>query len=391
MLRRRFFIATSWQDNPISYHFRALAAELAARGHGVVLLVDGRKCEVEDPAGNPAVRTWPSPRPVGLRDAAFLHRLIREHRPDCLVANFGSVNVMTQVGALAGVPCRVAWYHTVTSAIDLDGRLPPWKRGLLRARKRLVYRSATHVVAVSRATCEDAQDVFAIPDRKCRFFYNSLADPRDRLAAGTSAADRPRSLVCVGWVYPVKGQDVLIRAAARLRPSMPDLTVDFLGGGPSTGAYQELAGRLGVGDICRFRGPVHHDEVLRGMASAAVTVVPSRTDSFPMVCVESLAVGTPLVASRVGGIPEAVRESIDGFLVPPEDDEALAETLGVLLGDAGLRAEMGARARERFLARFEQKKNVADQADWLEQIARPGGEPGAGREAPGPGCVSTHR
>ena len=391
MSRRRFFIATSWQDNPISYHFRALAGELAARGHGVVLLVDGRKRDAEDPGGDPAVYTWPSPRPTGVRDATFLRRLIGRYRPDCLVANFGSVNLMMQMGWLARVPCRVAWYHTVSSAIDLGGGLPPWKRRLLRARKRMVYRMATHVVAVSKATCDDARGVFAIPDRKCRIFYNSLADPRDREGAGPDPvpARRPQSLACVGWIYPVKGQDVLIRAVSRLRRSVPEVSVDFLGGGPDQGPYQELADRLGVRDRCRFRGPVHHDEVLKSMASAAVTVVPSRTDSFPMVCVESLAVGTPVVASRVGGIPEAIRDSIDGFLVPPDDDEALAGRLEALLLDPGLRESMGAHARERFLARFEQKRNVADQADWLEEIARPGAAPGP--EVLEPGSVACQR
>jgi glycosyltransferase involved in cell wall biosynthesis len=192
----------------------------------------------------------------------------------------------------------------------------------------------------------------------------------------------------VGAVYPVKGQDVLIRALSRLRQSLPDVTVDFLGDGPHLETYRRLADRLGVLDACRFRGSVHHDDVLKAMASAAATVVPSRTDSFPMVCVESLAVGTPVVASRVGGIPEAVRDTVDGFLTAPEDDEDLADRLGTLLGDTGLRESMGRNARERFLSRFEQRQNVVDQADWLETIAGPGGDPGDKLGATEPGCIA---
>ena len=102
------------------------------------------------------------------------------------------------------------------------------------------------------------------------------------------------------------------------------------------------------------------------MRAATVTILPSRSDNCPLVIIESLAVGTPVIGSRVGGIPEVVRDGIDGFLVPPDDPQALAAKLDLVLANAGLREKLRANARAGFLSRFEQREAVREQADWLE-------------------------
>jgi D-inositol-3-phosphate glycosyltransferase len=104
------------------------------------------------------------------------------------------------------------------------------------------------------------------------------------------------------------------------------------------------------------------------MAEASVTAVPSRDEAFGLVALESIAVGTPVVASRVGGLAEIVRDGIDGFLVPPDDPKALAEKLAVLLSNRELRDQIGRNARQRFLDTFEQSKVVQEQANWFERI-----------------------
>ena len=81
-----------------------------ARGHRVVFLIDGRKVDDEAHDANPAVYTWPSPRPTGTRDWLFMRQLVRRYRPDCLIANFGAVNTMTVVGWAMGVSARVVYY-----------------------------------------------------------------------------------------------------------------------------------------------------------------------------------------------------------------------------------------------------------------------------------------
>jgi glycosyltransferase involved in cell wall biosynthesis len=120
---------------------------------------------------------------------------------------------------------------------------------------------------------------------------------------------------------------------------------------------------------CSFAGQVEHAEVLKKMSTAVATVVPSRQEAFGLVNIESMAVGTPVVASAVGGIPEIIRDGLDGFLVPPESPEALANRLKMILSDSHLRREMRANARHRFLSEFEQRRSIRRQADWFEDLA----------------------
>jgi glycosyltransferase involved in cell wall biosynthesis len=365
---RCYFIATNWKNSPVSHHFRALAKELVQRGHRAVLLIAGQRQDVEDHDRNPAIYTWASPRGVTLRDVTFLRKLIRTHHPDCLIANFGAGNVMMLVGRMEAVRCRVIWYRTMSTAIDLNTSLPRWRIRLLRLRKRIVYRAATHLVANSEAARNDIRRAFDVPERKCRVFYDSLIDPLEQLQVRRGSLLHDDGLICVGVLSPAKGQDVLIRAMALLRQTHPHAHVDFLGDGVSRGSLMQLAQQLGVQNICRFVGDVPHSDVLARMASAIATIVPSRSEALGLVNIESLAVGTPVVASHVGGISEVIRDGVDGFLVPPDDPKALADSLRALLLDRDLAEAMGSNGRQRFLAKFEETSNVRAQAEWLDSI-----------------------
>ena len=366
---RCFLISASWHDRPISIYYRALAQKLAERGHQVILLVDGQRKDVETLDGNPKVYTWPSKRPVHLADALFLSRLVRQYRPDCLIANTGSVNNMMLFGWLHRVPHRISWYRTLSQAADIEGQLPPWKMKLLRLRKRLVYRLATWVIANSRAASQDLEQTFGVDESKRKFFHNSISDPM-ALIEGQAIERDVNKLVCAGRIIPTKGQDILIRALPMVASQWPGVYVEFVGDGDWESECLRLAEELGVLDRCRFIGTVEHDQVFVHMASAAITVAPSRADAFGLVNVESMAVSTPVVAARVGGITEIIRDGLDGFLVSPENPEELAQRLGLLLTDADLRFEMAKNARQHFLEHFELNAALAKQIDWFEQLVK---------------------
>jgi len=365
MARYCFFIAASWGEAAIPQHFKALAHELVGRGHRVVYLPHGLQVSIDE--GDFIVQSFPSSRPTKPRDFVFLYRLIRQYHPDCLIANFGAGNVMTLVGWLTRVPNRVDWYHTLSTQVLADSPYSPWKNWLLLKRKQFVYRFATQIIANSVAAVEDVQHVYRIPARKCHVFYNTLADPLPEVFQSASADTQPK-ITCVGRLWPTKGQDTLIRAIALLKNSGLDVPVEFVGDGPLRQEYERLAQQLGVADRCTFVGKVPHDEVLARMAASTVCVVPSCSEAFGLVNIEAMAVGTPVVASRVGGIVEIVREGQDGFLVPPDDPQALANRLYLILSDPALRAQMGQNARQHFLDRFEQRANIVKQADWFEAL-----------------------
>jgi glycosyltransferase involved in cell wall biosynthesis len=365
--RNCYFIGTPLGSLSIMKQFEALAHELADRGHQVVILAPHRRVDLARPHDNPAVLIWPSERPTRWRDAWYLYKLIRRYRPDCLVASFAAVNIMMLVGWITRVPRRIAWYHTLSTAINLDSNMPRWKLRLLRLRKKLVYRLCTQIVPVSQAASDDLQVTYGVPAHKLCLFRNVVADPV--IPIPTNGDDRlQHHVVCIGRLAPCKGQDILIRAAALLQEARVSFHVEFIGDGPARDSYTRLACDLGVADRCVFAGILGHDEVLKRMRRATVSVLPSRSDNCPLVTIESLAVGTPVLASRVGGIPEVIRDGVDGFLVAPEDPQALASRLSSLLTNEDLVRQLRANARAGFLARFEQAQEIQGQAEWLESL-----------------------
>ena len=363
--RRCFILNTSWPVYTAANHYKALGRELAARGHRVIFLVGERRTKIEDHAANPAVYIWPSRRPTRPADFRFMRRLIGEFRPDALIASFGAVNVMMTAGWLARVPVRVAWYCTVSEAIDDETELGSVHLGLLRQRKGLVYRLATHIAAVSEAADRDVQTVYSVPDEKTTVWRRPLADPLARITPGPRDDQR---LVCAGRLLSIKGQDVLIRALPALVERFPRLSVEFMGDGPERAAYERLAAALGVADRVCFTGAVDNRVVLERMAAATLVVAPSRSEALGMVNVEALAVGTPVVASATGGIGEIIRDGVEGYLTPVNDPAALGERIGRLLGDPAKWAAFSARARQSYLDRFEMRASIGRQADWYEEL-----------------------
>jgi D-inositol-3-phosphate glycosyltransferase len=153
-------------------------------------------------------------------------------------------------------------------------------------------------------------------------------------------------LLFVGRIQPLKAPDVLLRAAARLVDSEPELRdrlVVAIVGGPSGSGLahpehlQKLAGALGIADITTFVPPVPQTVLADYYRAATVTVVPSYTESFGLVAVESQACGTPVVAAAVGGLRTAVADGRSGLLIDGHDPELYAENVRRIIATPALR------------------------------------------------------
>jgi glycosyltransferase involved in cell wall biosynthesis len=357
-----FIIATIGGGGSLFDYFSALGAELASRGHRVIILLDGQRRDAVNEESNPSILTWPSKRPTGWPDARFLHALIKRNRPSCIIGNFSAVNICTIVGWFHRVPVRIAWSHTAVGQIMQDRMVPQWKFAYLMRRRRYVLKLATHVMAVSEDLVKEQQSAYGVPVDKIHLFRFLLPDPPP--PRGTL---RPNVVVCASRLHPSKGQDVLIRALALARESCPQAMVEFLGGGPMRGEYESLAASLRVADACRFLGAVPQPEVRERMASAAAVALPSRDDAFPLVSIEAASVGAPVIGSAVGGIKEMIIDGATGFLVPPGEPEALARKIILLLEDGELRRRLGEGARARFDDLFS-FKNMPKHADFFENL-----------------------
>jgi D-inositol-3-phosphate glycosyltransferase len=163
--------------------------------------------------------------------------------------------------------------------------------------------------------------------------------------------DGPSVLLFVGRIQRLKGLEVLLRAFERLNDL--DARLVIVGGQPATAhesreiaRLQHLATRLGIEGRTSFVGAVAHEQLPTYYSAADVTVMPSSYESFGLVAVESLACGTPVVATRVGGLRSIVRDGDSGLLVPWRDADLFAGRLRALLEDDALRGRLARRARE---------------------------------------------
>ena len=156
-------------------------------------------------------------------------------------------------------------------------------------------------------------------------------------------------LIYVGRLSPEKGVDVVIDALS----SIPGYSLTIVGDGPARGDLERRAKARELGDRVRFVGRVSADRVRTMLKDAAAGVVPSRWyENMPLSVLETFAAGVPVIATDLGGLPELIDPGIDGALVPPDDDEALAAAIADLLGDPSRAFEMGRAARAKAVRTF---------------------------------------
>jgi glycosyltransferase involved in cell wall biosynthesis len=144
------------------------------------------------------------------------------------------------------------------------------------------------------------------------------------------------ALVFAGRLGPQKALGTAFEALA----AVPDVTLAVAGDGPDRGALERRADELELGRRVSFLGSVSREQVLRLFRAADAAVLPSAWENFPHTVVEALAVGCPVIATAVGGVPEVVRDGENGLLVSPGDPSALAAAIARYFGDAQLRVHL---------------------------------------------------
>jgi glycosyltransferase involved in cell wall biosynthesis len=171
--------------------------------------------------------------------------------------------------------------------------------------------------------------------------------PVDFWSASQPGVERRDPIVLsVGRLHPVKGHDVLLRAFARLRARVPKAQLVLAGGGGYRADLERLAHGLGLASAVTFAGQIDAGAVRDLMGGARVFVLPSRSEGLPLALLEAMAAGVPVVATRVGGVPDVATPDTAG-LVPPEDPAALAAALEEVLMDSALAQQMSRNGRMR--------------------------------------------
>jgi glycosyltransferase involved in cell wall biosynthesis len=280
--------------------------------------------------------------------AVRLARLLHREQADVLHTHtLAAANVLGRVSArLAGVP--------VISHLHIENLFRRATRPLLRRLDNTTARLCARLVAVSEDT-RRAYERQGYPEHRIEVVLNGVElDARGAAADLRSELGIPPGAPLVGEVArlcDVKGQRELIEAIA----SVPEARLVLVGADlERDGAFEaELrreADRLGVRDRVVFAG--RRDDVGGLLGQLDVVALPSWTEGLPLVLLEAMARGRAVVATSVGGTPEAVTDGETGLLVPPRDPEALAQAIRRLLADPDLRGRLGDAGRRRVAERF---------------------------------------
>jgi glycosyltransferase involved in cell wall biosynthesis len=212
------------------------------------------------------------------------------------------------------------------------------------------------------------------PDRAATFHLGiDLAEyePPERAPHGSTLR-----VALVGRLMPVKGHATALRAFAGVARARPGSILELFGEGELEPSLRRLAGELGVADSVHFRGVVPVDVLRQELSRADVALQPSQIDpqgrieGIPNATLEAMALALPVVATRHGGIPEAVRDGETGFLVPERDPAALEGRLMELAAAPERRLEMGRAARKRIEEEFALGAQGRHLSKHLENAAR---------------------
>ncbi len=293
---------------------------------------------------------------------ATLARLVASLRRDgCDLIHVQCVSSAAWFALQAARALRIPLVATLQGELTMDAdhifeRSPSARRSM-----RLVLRHADAVTACSGATLDEAERWLGRPfGARGRVIHNGV-----RVADFADAAPHREEtpyVFALGRLVPQKGFDVLLDAMAALvaKGHHPHRLL-LAGDGAERSSLERTADRLGLADRARFLGVTDRARTASLFRGADAFVLPSRHEPFGIVNLEAMAASVPVVATRVGGVPEFVTDGDTGVLVPPEDPGAMADALDRVLGDAAL----GAQLREA-------GRRCADAHDWsaIEQQYR---------------------
>ncbi|OGX40125.1 MAG: hypothetical protein A3C53_02815 [Omnitrophica WOR_2 bacterium RIFCSPHIGHO2_02_FULL_68_15] len=365
---RVLFLTTHVEVGGIPAYTVTLAEQLARRGHHpVVCSRGGLLVERLTAAGIPH-------HPVALGVKSELHPLmavaigqvlavIRRARPDVLHAQ-------TRVAhAAAGVVGRLTGIPVVTTAHGFYD----WHWG-----RRAFPFWGRRVIAVSPSVRQLLIERYGVPPAKVALIANGIAwtpwDPA-RLAEAVARFRQTSGIrgdgPVVGTVTrlaPAKGLPTLLQAFHQLRRQVPSARLLIVGDGPLKTELVRSAYALGEQEQIIFSGIAVETRVPLSMMD--VFVLPSHHEAFGLAIVEAMAMGRPVVASRVGGIPTIVDDGVTGLLVPPNDPDALARALGQMLDDPERRRAMGSAGHARYEREFTMDRVAREVESVYEEVVQ---------------------
>ncbi len=347
---------------------RELSLQLERHGwHSVLCFLTSPPAEVRHFLDLPNVTIEVLDHDVGLNWRALkkMTRILRIHRPRILHLHYtGLLSPYPWLGWLLSVEKVFFTDHASQPAAHVPRRASLWKRYLAR----VINQPLSKVICVSNYgyRCLTARDLF--PANRCDMIYNAVdltrvaeSDQRALDFRWRFAISAERKIVLqVSWIIPEKGIPDLLAAARIVLVQNPNVQFVIVGEGAFRSQYMREAVEMGLDGHVTWTGLLA-DPFTEGVYDVAdiVCQVSRWEEVFGWVIAEAMAYRKPIVATRVGGIPELVTDGESGFLVARSDVDALAQRILSLISDPARRKLMGQAGRETVQAKFDLKKNVA--------------------------------
>jgi glycosyltransferase involved in cell wall biosynthesis len=356
-------------------HVTYLARGLAERGYDTTLVAgdvargEASMSFVAKQAGVEVVTLPGLSRELSpVRDAlaAFrLARLIRRLRPDVVHTHTAKAGAVGRAAALLAGTRRPVVVHTFHGHV-LRGYFGSGGTLVFRAIETILAHASDRLIAVSPEVRDELVALHVAPAAKFSVVRLGIElEPRVHFDGDPAEVRRRHGIraekFIVGWfgrMTAVKRTDDLLTMLAGVRERGVDALLVLVGDGDDRERLEQRAHDLGLARSCLFLG--YQEDVAPWYAICDAVVLTSASEGTPVTIIEALAAGRPVVATRVGGVPDVVDEGETGFLVRPHDTHALAERLEILARDPERRRAMGQLGRERTLQRYAVERLVDD-------------------------------
>lgn len=295
------------------------------------------------------------PRLLSLAALVRLVRLFRQHRPDIVQSHGARTNLYAALaGRWARVPIIVCTIHNSL----YDYPISHIRRSLYLIGERLTFALSDRVVCVADALAQDLMKRSGRDPRKIQVIRNGVDlnafDPKTvdgSTVRREFGLEKDTPLIgIVGRMTPQKGHRDLLTALVQIRAAVPAVRVLIVGNGPLRDELVEYAGRHRLDDCCIFTGP--REDIPAVIGALDVVALPSLSEGLPFVLLEAMAMGKPVVATRINGVREVVEDGVTALLIPPREPAMLAGAISALLINQELRSRLGAAARQHVERRF---------------------------------------
>lgn len=234
-----------------------------------------------------------------------------------------------------------------------------------------IVAESNHVTVVSRTLYDRLKTAIPSVEPRLSLIHNAVPTTFAAATEEMPAVDvaNPRwDVLLVGQLIHRKGGDVVLEALARVRKRIPTVRAAFAGIGDFEEELRARVSRLNLESNVEFIGELSRESLTSAYRSSKLLVIASRSEGLPLVLLEALWLGVPVVATTVDGVPEVVVEDVNGLLVPPENAGALADALLRLLLDSDLRRRLGRQARASIADRFSPEATTEKYLEVYRQV-----------------------